>query len=155
MPELKTVGLFLVTALAEIVGCYLPYLWLREGKSVWLLVPGALSLAAFAWLLSLHPTAAGRVYAAYGGVYIFMAILWLWAVDGVRPTVWDLVGSGVALVGMAIIMFAPRTGYPAPTSPESTLRSARRSGVFQTAAPGLPHGAPATVWRRCLARNPA
>lgn len=108
MSELKTVGLFLVTALAEIVGCYLPYLWLREGKTIWLLVPGALSLAAFAWLLSLHPTAAGRVYAAYGGVYIFMAILWLWAVDGIRPTAWDLVGSAVALVGMAIIMFAPR-----------------------------------------------
>ncbi|WP_040474370.1 YnfA family protein [Marinobacter algicola] len=109
MPELKTVGLFLVTALAEIVGCYLPYLWLREGKTIWLLVPGALSLAAFAWLLSLHLTAAGRVYAAYGGVYIFMAILWLWAVDGVKPTAWDLVGSVVALVGMAIIMFGPRT----------------------------------------------
>tara|TARA_R100000935_G_C2782442_1_gene142308 strand:- start:273 stop:608 length:336 start_codon:yes stop_codon:yes gene_type:complete len=109
LPELKTVGLFLVTALAEIVGCYLPYLWLREGKTIWLLVPGALSLMAFAWLLSLHPTAAGRVYAAYGGVYIFTAILWLWAVDGVRPTAWDLVGSGVALVGMAIIMFGPRT----------------------------------------------
>jgi len=109
LPELKTVGLFLVTALAEIVGCYLPYLWLREGKTIWLLVPGALSLMAFAWLLSLHPTAAGRVYAAYGGVYIFTAILWLWAIDGVRPTAWDLVGSGVALVGMAIIMFGPRT----------------------------------------------
>ena len=109
LPELKTLGLFIITALAEIVGCYLPYLWLREGKTIWLLAPGALSLVAFAWLLSLHPTAAGRVYAAYGGVYIFMAILWLWAVDGIRPTVWDLVGSTVALLGMAIIMFAPRS----------------------------------------------
>ncbi|MGB3386014.1 MAG: YnfA family protein [Marinomonas sp.] len=108
MPELKTVGLFMVTALAEIIGCYLPYLWLREGKSIWLLLPAALSLIAFAWLLTLHPSAAGRVYAAYGGVYIFTAILWLWAVDDIRPTAWDLVGSGVALVGMAIIMFAPR-----------------------------------------------
>ncbi|MGB7390420.1 YnfA family protein [Marinomonas sp.] len=108
MPELKTVGLFMVTALAEIIGCYLPYLWLREGKSIWLLLPAALSLITFAWLLTLHPSAAGRVYAAYGGVYIFTAILWLWAVDGIRPTAWDLVGSGVALVGMAIIMFAPR-----------------------------------------------
>jgi len=107
-PELKTFGLFLATAVAEIVGCYLPYLWLREGKSAWLLLPGALSLAAFAWLLSLHPTAAGRVYAAYGGVYIFTAIIWLWVVDHIRPTVWDFVGSGVALAGMAIIMFAPR-----------------------------------------------
>lgn len=110
MPELKTLGLFMVTALAEILGCYLPYLWLRQGKSIWLLLPAALSLAVFAWLLSLHPTAAGRVYAAYGGVYICMAIFWLWSVDGVRPTLWDLVGSGVALVGMAIIMFAPRAG---------------------------------------------
>ena len=109
LPEVKTVGLFLITALAEIVGCYLPYLWLREGKSIWLLLPAALSLAVFAWLLSLHPAAAGRVYAAYGGVYIFMAILWLWAVDGIRPTTWDLVGSGVAILGMAIIMFAPRS----------------------------------------------
>lgn len=109
LPEMKTVSLFFVTALAEIVGCYLPYLWLREGKTIWLLIPGALSLAAFAWLLSLHPTAAGRVYAAYGGVYIFTAILWLWAVDGVKPTAWDLVGTTVALAGMAIIMFGPRT----------------------------------------------
>ena len=70
-------------------------------------MPRALSLAAFAGLLSLHPPPAGRVYAAYGGVYIFLARLWLWAVDGMRPTTWDLVGSGVALLGMAIIMFAP------------------------------------------------
>lgn len=109
MLELKTVGLFLITALAEIAGCYLPYLWLREGKSVWLLVPAAFCLAVFAWLLSLHPTAAGRVYAAYGGVYIVMAILWLWAVEGVRPTNWDFIGSAVALLGMAVIMFAPRS----------------------------------------------
>ncbi|MBA6296361.1 YnfA family protein [Colwellia sp. MB02u-9] len=107
--EFKIFGLFIITALAEIMGCYLPYLWLREDKSIWLLVPAALSLATFAWLLSLHPEAAGRVYAAYGGVYIFMAILWLWIIEGIRPTAWDLVGSGVALLGMAIIMFAPRT----------------------------------------------
>ncbi|USD67961.1 YnfA family protein [Vibrio sp. SCSIO 43136] len=108
MPEIKTLALFFVTALAEIIGCYLPYLWLKQDKSAWLLLPAAISLALFAWLLSLHPTAAGRVYAAYGGVYIFVAILWLWAVDGIRPTLWDLVGASVALFGMAIIMFAPR-----------------------------------------------
>ena len=108
MTELKTDRLFALTALAEITGCYLPYLWLREGKSLWLLVPGALSLVAFVWLLSLHPTAAGRVYAAYGGVYISMAIIWLWTVNGIRPTTWDILGSIVALLGMAIIMFAPR-----------------------------------------------
>lgn len=109
MPELRTIGLFLLTAIAEIVGCYLPYLWLRQGKSAWLLLPAALSLALFAWLLTLHPTAAGRVYAAYGGVYICVAIVWLWLVDGIRPSVWDVVGVCVALLGMAIIMFAPRS----------------------------------------------
>lgn len=108
MPEIKTILLFLITAVAEIVGCYLPYLWLREGKSIWLLFPAALCLALFVWLLTLHPTAAGRIYAAYGGAYIFVAILWLWAVDGIRPTTWDVVGSLVALAGMGIIMFGPR-----------------------------------------------
>ena len=108
MIEFKTVGLFVLTAIAEIVGCYLPYVWLREDKSVWLLVPAVISLAAFAWLLTLHPTATGRVYAAYGGVYISVALVWLWLVDGEKPTTWDLVGGSVALLGMAIIMFAPR-----------------------------------------------
>lgn len=105
---LKTLGLFLLTALAEILGCYLPYLWLRQGGSAWLLLPAASCLAAFAWLLSLHPAAAGRVYAAYGGVYVFSAIVWLWLVDGIRPSGWDVLGSLVALFGMMIIIFAPR-----------------------------------------------
>lgn len=105
---IKTISLFIVTAVAEIVGCYLPYLWLTKERSIWLLVPAGCSLSLFVWLLSLHPAAAGRVYAAYGGVYIFVAIFWLWAVDGVKPTAWDLFGSLVALAGMAIIMFAPR-----------------------------------------------
>ncbi|MFZ2627832.1 MAG: YnfA family protein [Rugosibacter sp.] len=109
MFELKTLALFFITAIAEILGCYLPYLWLRQDKSAWLLVPAALSLALFTWLLSLHPAAAGRVYAAYGGVYIFVAIFWLWTIDGIRPTLWDLVGATIALAGMAIIMFAPRS----------------------------------------------
>ena len=108
MFEFKTIALFGITAIAEIVGCYLPYLWLKQDKSILLLVPAALSLALFAWLLTLHPTATGRVYAAYGGVYIFVALLWLWVVDGVKPTMWDLGGGSVALVGMAIIMFAPK-----------------------------------------------
>jgi small multidrug resistance family-3 protein len=99
---------FVATALCEIVGCYLPYLWLKQGRPVWLLLPAALALATFAWLLTLHATAAGRVYAAYGGVYIGVAIAWLWAVDGVRPTPWDLAGCAVALVGMGLIMFQPR-----------------------------------------------
>ena len=108
MEALKTVGLCVLTALAEIVGCYLPYLWLKKGGSVFLLAPAAVSLTLFVWLLSLHPVAAGRVYAAYGGVYISVAILWLWMVDSIRPTPWDFIGVAVSLLGMAIIMFAPR-----------------------------------------------
>lgn len=105
---MKTLLLYLATALAEIVGCYLPYLWLTKGASAWLLLPAAASLAAFAWLLTLHDAAAGRVYAAYGGVYIATALAWLWAVDGLRPTAWDVAGVGVSLVGMGIIAFQPR-----------------------------------------------
>ena len=110
MPEWKVVALYLATAVAEIVGCYLPWLWLRQGASAWLLVPAAASLALFAWLLTLHPAAAGRVYAAYGGVYVAVALAWLWLVDGIRPTAWDVAGVAVTLVGMAIIAFAPRVG---------------------------------------------
>jgi len=103
-----TAGLFVVTAVAEILGCYLPYLWLRQGRSVWLLVPAAISLGVFSWLLTLHPEAAGRIYAAYGGVYVAVALTWLWAVDGVRPGRWDYLGVALCLCGMAVIMFAPR-----------------------------------------------
>ena len=105
---MRTFALYLLTALAEIVGCYLPWLWLRQGASAWLLLPAAASLGLFAWVLTLHPDASGRVYAAYGGVYVVVALLWLWWVDGVRPTHWDVVGGLVCLAGMAIIAWAPR-----------------------------------------------
>jgi small multidrug resistance family-3 protein len=102
---LKTFALFVVTALAEIVGCYLPYLWMRKNGSPWLLLPALGSLALFAWLLTLHPAASGRVYAAYGGVYVAVALLWLWKVDRVPLTHWDLIGAAVAISGMGIIVW--------------------------------------------------
>lgn len=108
MEIIKTFGLFILTALAEIIGCYLPYLWLKEDKSVWLLLPAAVSLGLFAWLLTLHPQAAGRVYAAYGGVYVSVALMWLWAADSIKPTITDFIGVGVCLVGMAIIMLGTK-----------------------------------------------
>lgn len=104
---LKIAALFAVTALAEIVGCYLPWLVLKQGKSAWLLLPAAASLALFAWLLTLHPAAAGRTYAAYGGAYICVALLWLRFVDGMALTRYDAVGALLALAGMAVIALQP------------------------------------------------
>lgn len=108
MEMLRLSLLFAVTALAEIVGCYLPWLVLKDGRSAWLLVPAAASLALFAWLLTLHPTAAGRTYAAYGGMYIAVALLWLRFVDGIALTRWDVLGAALALGGMAVIALQPR-----------------------------------------------
>ena len=110
MDFVKTVLLFIVTALAEIVGCYLPWLFFKQDKPVWLLIPAALSLALFAWLLTLHPSAAGRTYAAYGGVYIAVALAWLRIVDGMQLTTWDVVGASIALAGMAVIVMQPVVG---------------------------------------------
>lgn len=102
---LKVFTLFVVTALAEIIGCYLPYLWLKESGSVWLLIPAALSLMLFVWLLTLYPNAAGRVYAAYGGVYIGVALIWLWIVDQVKPTITDWIGVSLCLIGAFVIIW--------------------------------------------------
>jgi small multidrug resistance family-3 protein len=107
---LRSAGLFVVTALAEILGCYLAYLWLRRRGSPWLTLPAALSLALFAWLLSLHPGPAGRTYAAYGAVYVAMAMAWLAVVDGQRPDRWDVAGALIALLGMALIVAGHRGG---------------------------------------------
>lgn len=107
-PYFTAIGLFAVTALAEIFGCYTFYLWLTLKKSpLWLVpgVPGVASLALFAWLLILYPTAAGRTYAAYGGIYIAGSLAWLKFVDGQSPDRWDVLGALVCLVGAAIILF--------------------------------------------------
>lgn len=104
---LRLALLFAITALAEIIGCYLPWLVLKQGKSLWLLLPAAVSLALFAWLLTLHPSAAGRTYAAYGGMYIAVALVWLRFVDGIPLTRWDVSGAVIALAGMAVIVMQP------------------------------------------------
>jgi len=104
-----TLVIYLAAALAEIAGCFAFWAWLRLGRSMLWLVPGIISLALFAWLLTLIDTDhAGRGYAAYGGIYIVSAILWLWAVEGVRPDRWDLTGGAVCLLGAAIILCGPR-----------------------------------------------
>ena len=101
---LKPTFLFFVTALCEIIGCFLPWLWLKRGATAWLLIPAGMSLALFVWLLTLHPAASGRVYAAYGGVYVVTALLWLRIVDGVKLSLYDWSGALVALCGMLIIV---------------------------------------------------
>ena len=98
-------GLFFVTAIAEIVGCYLPYLYLRKEGSIWFLVPAAISLIIFVWLLTLHPAASGRVYAAYGGAYVIVALLWLRFVDGMKLSTTDYLGAVITFVGMAVIIW--------------------------------------------------
>lgn len=106
---IRTATVYIVAAIAEIGGCFGFWAWLRLGKSAWLLPLSMLSLAAFAWLLTLAESdAAGRAYAAYGGVYIAAALAWLWRVEGVRPDRWDLLGTALCLAGAAVILFAPR-----------------------------------------------
>ena len=108
MEIIKTFCLFIITALAEIIGCYLPYLWLKENKSAWLLLPAAISLAMFAWLLTLHPHAAGRVYAAYGGIFIVSSIIWGAVIDKKKPDKHEIIGAAITLIGALIIFYAPR-----------------------------------------------
>jgi small multidrug resistance family-3 protein len=105
MRLLQTAGLFFLTALAEILGCFLPYYWLRQGGSPWLLLPAAASLSLFVYLLSLHPAASGRVYAAYGGVYIATAFLWLRFVDRLPLSIYDWIGAGIILAGIAVMVY--------------------------------------------------
>jgi len=106
----RTFGLFFATAIAELLGCYLPLLWLSGKGGAWLLLPAAVSLIIFVWLLTLHPSASGRVYASYGAIYIATALGWLWAVDGVRPVTTDYIGVGLALLGAGIIAVGHKAG---------------------------------------------
>jgi len=100
---------YIGAALAEIAGCFAFWAWLRMGRSIWWIAPGMAALALFAYLLTLvEADHAGRAYAAYGGVYIVSAIMWLWLVEGARPDRWDVIGAAVCLGGAAIILFGPR-----------------------------------------------
>ncbi len=105
-----TALIYIAAALAEIGGCFAFWAWLRLSKSVWWIFPGTVSLVLFAWLLTLVPSeAAGRAFAAYGGVYIVASLAWLWAVEGTRPDRWDVAGAVLCLIGAAVILFGPRS----------------------------------------------
>ncbi len=107
---MQTIIAYIGAAIAEIAGCFAFWAWLRLGMSIWWVVPGLVSLALFAYLLTLVDSdAAGRAYAAYGGIYIASSLVWLWLVESIRPDRWDMIGASVCLAGAAIIISAPRT----------------------------------------------
>ena len=104
-----SVVIYLAAALAEIAGCFAFWAWLRLDRSVWWVAPGLVSLALFAWLLTLvESEAAGRTYAAYGGIYIAAALLWLWLAEGRMPDRWDVTGAALAVTGTFVILWGPR-----------------------------------------------
>lgn len=104
----KSLLIFLLAGLCEIGGGYLVWLWLRDNKSWWLGVIGSILLILYGVLATLQAANFGRVYAAYGGIFIVMAVLWGWRIDHIKPDKYDIIGAGIALIGMMIIMFAPR-----------------------------------------------
>ncbi|TPW33881.1 YnfA family protein [Oecophyllibacter saccharovorans] len=112
--ELASLALYVLAALAEIAGCSAFWAWRRTGASAWWLAGGLICLVLFAWLLTFAPSdQAGRAFAAYGGIYIVTALLWLWLAEGTRPTWWDLAGAGLALLGAVVILLGTRaTGGP-------------------------------------------
>lgn len=106
MPSLLS---FVAAAVAEIAGCFAFWAWLRLDRSPLWVLPGLVALAAFAALLTRTDiAAAGRAYAAYGGVYVACSLVWLWLIEGVRPDRWDAAGVALCLLGAAVILFAPR-----------------------------------------------
>ncbi|MBE1203219.1 YnfA family protein [Aminobacter carboxidus] len=105
-----TYAIYATAALAEIAGCFAFWAWWRLEKSPLWLLPGVVSLVAFAWLLALvEANAAGRAYAAYGGIYIAASLCWLWLAEGIRPDRWDLIGATICILGASIILLAPRS----------------------------------------------
>ena len=129
----KTALAYATAAFAEIGGCFSMWAWLRDGRSAWWLAPGLVSLALFAWLLTLvESVAAGRAYAAYGGVYICASLAWLWAIEGVRPDRSDILGAAVCLVGAAIIVFGPRAAVISVAQKKSPANCFRRARMAAT-----------------------
>jgi small multidrug resistance family-3 protein len=108
MSYVKSIAYFILAGLCEIGGGYLIWLWLREGKALWLGLVGAAILVLYGIVPTLQPSHFGRVYAAYGGVFIVLSILWGWRVDRTIPDRYDLIGGFLALAGVAVIMYWPR-----------------------------------------------
>lgn len=105
---LKSLFYFIIAGLFEIGGGYLVWIWIRDGKSFWYGLLGIILLAAYGFIPTLQPANFGRVYAAYGGVFIVLSILWGWKIDNLKPDLYDLIGGAIALTGVAVIMYWPR-----------------------------------------------
>ncbi|MGE3537806.1 MAG: YnfA family protein [Candidatus Tectimicrobiota bacterium] len=108
MHMVLSLAYFLAAGLCEIGGGYLVWLWLREGKSMWLAVLGAVVLVLYGLIPTLQPAYFGRVYAAYGGVFVVLSLLWGWKIDGVSPDMPEVIGGLIALLGVCVIMYWPR-----------------------------------------------
>lgn len=109
MVRCQIVLAYVGAAIAEIAGCFTFWAWLRLGKPVWWIIPGTFSLLLFAFLLTLVDSpAAGRTYAAYGGIYIATSLGWLWGIEELRRDRWDLAGAALSLVGATLIIAGPR-----------------------------------------------
>ena len=108
---MPTLTAYIGASIAEIAGCFAFWAWLRLGKSIWWIVPGVAALVLFAYLLTrVESDAAGRAYAAYGGVYIVASLGWLWLIEGRAPDRWDVVGGAICLLGAGVILLGPRSG---------------------------------------------
>ena len=108
MDYLKSLSYFIIAGFLEIGGGYLIWIWLKEDKGIIYALLGALALILYGIIPTLQPAHFGRVYAAYGGVFIVLSLLWGWKIDGILPDVFDMIGGGIALIGVGIIMYAPR-----------------------------------------------
>lgn len=108
MKILYSLALFFIAGLCEIGGGYLIWLSIRGSHPFWLGIMGGIALAAYGVVATLQPAHFGRVYAAYGGVFIVMSVLWGWIIDGIKPDFYDLLGGLIALSGVMVIMYAPR-----------------------------------------------
>jgi len=108
MDMARSLFYFVLAGLCEIGGGYLVWLWLREGKSLWFALLGAGVLVLYGVIPTLQPAHFGRVYSAYGGIFIALSLLWGWQVDEIAPDKFDLIGGLIALVGVFVIMYWPR-----------------------------------------------
>lgn len=108
MAIIKSLFIFFLAGLCEIGGGYLVWLWLKEGKPVWYGITGGVILALYGVVATLQTESFGRVYAAYGGIFIAMALIWAWRMDGFKPNRYDIIGTIIALIGVCVIIYSPR-----------------------------------------------